>query len=71
MSRCQLSLANLHKMKPNKFNNINEVLHRITYYDKKGEMKQIVVPSTNRVEILNIAHNTIMSGHMGYKKTYN
>ena len=39
---------------------------------EKGEkVYQIVVPTVHRRDVLEIAHNLSMSGHLGIRKTYN
>ena len=40
--------------------------------NEKGEtMYQIVVPTVHRIEVLELAHDLPMSGHLGVRKTHN
>lgn len=47
----------------------NKLLYRKTT-DQKTERKQLVLPQSLRVKALKLAHDCIMSGHQGIKKTY-
>jgi transposase InsO family protein len=46
-----------------------DLLYRVSY-DKDGkEIHQLVVPEEMRTKVLKLAHESIMSGHLGIKKT--
>ena len=48
---------------------INGILHQ-RYLDEMGKsMKQIIVPSIMRKEVMSLAHDTILTGHLGMGKT--
>jgi len=47
----------------------NQLLYRVGY-DKEGkEINQLVIPETLRSKVLKLAHESIMSGHLGIRKT--
>ena len=52
-----------------KFKVIDEVLYRIFQNKLHGEVKQIVVPEINRKQVMKLAHESIVGGHLGAKKT--
>ena len=52
-----------------KFKVIDEVLYRIFQNKLHGEVKQIVVPEIYRKQVMKLAHESIVGGHLGAKKT--
>ena len=52
-----------------KFKVIDEVLHRIFQNKLHGEVKQIVVPEIYRKQVMKLAPESIVGGHLGAKKT--
>ena len=51
--------------------NRKEILYRFTKKvgADKEELKQIFVPKDSRKEVMEVAHDTMLAGHMGVKKT--
>ena len=45
------------------------LLYRHYQTEQGCEVKQLVVPNNLRQRVLNLAHESIMSGHLGVKKT--
>ena len=52
-----------------KFKVIDEVLYRIFQNKLHGEVKQIVVPEVYRKQVMKLAHESIVGGHLGATKT--
>ena len=52
-----------------KFKVIDEVLYRIFQNKLHGEVKQIVVPEIYWKQVMKLAHESIVGGHLGAKKT--
>ena len=52
-----------------KFKVIDEVLYRIFQNKLHGEVKQIVVQEISRKQVMKLAHESIVGGHLGAKKT--
>ena len=52
-----------------KFKVIDEVLYRISQNKLHGEVRQIVVPELYRKQVMKLAHESIIGGHLGKKKT--
>ena len=52
-----------------KFKVIDEVLYRIFQNKLHGEIKQVVVPEVYRKQVMKFAHESIVGGHLGAKKT--
>ena len=52
-----------------KFKVIDEVLYRIFQNKLHGEVKQIVVPEIYKKQVMKLAHESIVDGHLGTKKT--
>ena len=52
-----------------KFKVIDEVLYRIFQNKLHGEVKQIVVPEVCRKQVMKLAHESIIGGHLRAKKT--
>ena len=50
-----------------KFKVIDEVFHRIFQNKLHGEVKQIVVPEINWKQVMKLAHESIVDGHLGAK----
>ena len=51
------------------FEQIRGILHRM-YVDESGKcMKQLVVPTELRSKLLSLAHDSILTGHLGMSKT--
>ena len=48
----------------------NEILYRMFSRENCEVRKQVVVPSELRVQVMKLAHESIMGGHLGTKKTY-
>ena len=52
------------------FEEHDDILYRYCQLDVTAEVRrQLVVPRSIRVQVLRVAHETIMSGHQGVKKT--
>jgi len=64
------SLTNLIVKNPNQFNLKDNVLQRTVKDHNDEEITQIVVPKVLRRNLLSLSHDTKMSGHLGYKKSY-
>ena len=52
-----------------KFKVIDEVLYRILQNKLHGKVKQIVVPEIYQKQVMKLAHELIVGGHLGAKKT--
>ena len=52
-----------------KFKVIDEALYRIFQNKLHGEVKQIVVPEIYWKQVMKLAHEAIVGGHLGAKKT--
>ena len=52
-----------------KFKVIDEVLYRIFQNKLHEEVKQIVVPEVYRKQVMKLAHESIVGGHLGAKTT--
>ncbi|XP_070392513.1 uncharacterized protein [Dermacentor albipictus] len=52
-----------------KFEKVGELLYRIARTHDGRETRQLVVPASLRRAVLELAHDTIMAGHQGVRKT--
>ncbi len=48
----------------------NEILYRMFSSDVNDIRKQVVVPKELRMQVMKLAHESILGGHLGTKKTY-
>ena len=46
-----------------------QLLYRISYDKDDEETNQLVIPEQLRSKVLKLAHESIMSGHLGIRKT--